>query len=81
MMATILYFGPARERTGVDSERIEIDAAVDVDSFWKAIIERHPSLESLRASSRLAVDMEYVSSDAMIAPDAEIAVIPPVAGG
>jgi molybdopterin synthase catalytic subunit len=80
-MAHILYFGPARERTGVDSEEIAFDKAIDIDGFWAQLISRHPSLDELRSSCRIAVDMHYVDDSSVIQPDAEIAVIPPVAGG
>jgi MoaE-MoaD fusion protein len=80
-MSRVLYFGPAREASGVDEEDLEGEKIQTVDQFWSVVIARHPRLAGLRASSRLAVDMVYAREDADIGAAAEIAIIPPVAGG
>jgi len=78
---TILYFGPARECAGVSSETIDGDLPITLDAFWDGAIARHPGLARCRAISRVAVGMEYLGADQTIPPDAEVAIIPPVAGG
>lgn len=77
----ILYFGLARERAGVSSEEIRFDTTVTVGLLWQRLIELHPGLAECRSISRVAADMEYVGDTDTIADAAEIAIIPPVAGG
>ena len=78
---TILYFGPARECAGIPSERIEHDGPLALDALWGLLIERHPRLAECRPISRVAVDMEYLDEERSIPAGAEVAIIPPVAGG
>ncbi len=77
----ILYFGLARERAGVSSEELLFEGQGTVDRLWELLIERHPSLAECRAISRIAADMQYVADDDRIGDAAEVAIIPPVAGG
>ncbi|MEO6047528.1 MAG: MoaD/ThiS family protein [Candidatus Kapaibacterium sp.] len=78
---TILYFGLARDHAGISSEEISARESITLEMLWTMLIDQHPSLELSRRVSRVAVDMEYVNDGAMIPPNAEIAIIPPVAGG
>ncbi|MEP7219762.1 MAG: MoaD/ThiS family protein [Bacteroidota bacterium] len=78
---TILYFGLARDHAGISSEEISGRESITLEMLWTMLIDRHPSLELSRRVSRVAVDMEYVNDGALIPPNAEIAIIPPVAGG
>ncbi len=80
-MAVILFFGPARERTGRDSQELPLQAGTTIAALWERLIELHPLLEPLRQSCRIAVDQEYASDDRLIGDESEIAIIPPVAGG
>ena len=77
----ILYFGPARECAGISSETIDSDRPITLDTFWEGAIARHPGLARCREISRVAVGMEYLGAGEMIPADAEVAIIPPVAGG
>lgn len=80
-MARILYFGVARDLAGRDAEELDLGDAGSVSELWNLLLERHPPLERVRGSTRLAIDMEYASDDTPVAGAREIAVIPPVAGG
>lgn len=77
----ILYFGLARDCTGVGSEDVVFEEGATVGRLWEGLIARHPRLAQCREFSRMAVDMRYVSDDEVIAGASEIAIIPPVAGG
>lgn len=77
----ILYFGPARDCTGLGAEEITIEEGTTVSGLWDALIARHPRLTECRAISRVAIDMSYAIGDEVISDAAEIAIIPPVAGG
>lgn len=74
-------FAQARQLAGTSSLPItwheNLDAADVLDQLGLAC----EALQSLLPSCRLAVDMQYVGSQAQIAVDAQLALIPPVSGG
>lgn len=78
---TVLYFAHARRITGVSQEEIPSLSPLSTSAFWDQLIERHPDIASLRSSSRLARDNDFLPPDALLAPTDEIALIPPVSGG
>jgi molybdopterin converting factor subunit 1 len=77
----VLYFAHSRRITGVSSEDISVSAPLSTSAFWDQLIQRHPDLASLRSSSRLARDNDFLPADALLSPTDEIALIPPVSGG
>ena len=77
----ILYFGPAREITGLANEEIGFDHEISTGDLCAHLALLYPTLERLLATSRIAVEMEYVTDGTMIPSLAEVAIIPPVAGG
>lgn len=81
-MLTVLYFGVARERVGVSQEEFPANTeALSVAELRTLLEERHPALKRLRPYLRIAVNQELMQ-DADVVPDgAEVALIPPVAGG
>jgi molybdopterin converting factor small subunit len=78
---TVLYFAHARRITGVSQETVLAEAALPASALWDLLVERHPGLGPLRASSRLARGNDFIPADALLQSDDEIAVIPPVSGG
>lgn len=80
-MAHIVYFGVARELAGVSTEEVAATGVESVAGMWSQLITRHPALASIRSVSRVAVDMKYATDETLIDDSAEVAIIPPVAGG
>ncbi|CAM3180696.1 MoaD/ThiS family protein [Rariglobus hedericola] len=78
---TVLYFANARRITGFSEEEIPATEPLSISAFWEQLVQRHPDLASLRSSSRLARNNDFLTSSAHIEPTDEIAVIPPVSGG
>ncbi|HYX93138.1 MAG TPA: molybdopterin converting factor subunit 1 [Myxococcaceae bacterium] len=78
---TVLYFAAARERAGTSSERVRIPAGTTVEGLIETLIQRHPELRSVRGIMRIAVNQDFADGDAPVPADAEVALIPPVAGG
>ncbi len=78
---TVLYFAHARRATGISDEKIPLSTSLSTTEFWDLIVQRHPTLEALRTSSRLARENDFLRADDRIEPDHEIAIIPPVSGG
>ena len=81
MRVRVLYFGILRERLGVREETIEIPAGTTAGQVTEALSKRHGDLATGVASLRLAVNLEYVDAERVLAEGDEVAVIPPVSGG
>ncbi len=80
MPLRILYFAAARDAAGVAREELAEPPAT-VAALRAALAARHPGLARLLPRCRIAVD-EAVADDQAALPDgAEVAVVPPVAGG
>ncbi|MDC0714946.1 molybdopterin converting factor subunit 1 [Stigmatella sp. ncwal1] len=78
---TVLYFAAARERAGLPREVLEVAEGAQVKEVLRLLVERHPALGPLLPHLRVAVDQEFVQEDAVVPAGAELALIPPVAGG
>jgi molybdopterin synthase catalytic subunit len=77
---TVLYFAAAREATGRTSEQVS-PAPESVGALRRLLAERHPSLVRILPRCRIAVDQEFTPDEAPVRDGAEVALIPPVAGG
>jgi molybdopterin synthase catalytic subunit len=80
MPIEILYFGAAREAAGARAESLPIAPATVAD-LRRALVERHPGLAAVLTRSRIAVDEAFAADDDAVHEGAEVAIIPPVAGG
>lgn len=81
MRIQLRYFAAARERAGTEGETLEVDDGLTVDALLALLGARHPSLAPLLPRLRVAVDQEFADGHQAIPPGAEVALIPPVAGG
>lgn len=81
MRVTLLYFAAARERAGRTSEVLDLAAAATVHDAFRAACAAHPGLEALAPHLRYAVDQAFAKADSPLHDGAEVALIPPVAGG
>ncbi|MFY1831212.1 molybdopterin converting factor subunit 1 [Myxococcus fulvus] len=78
---TVLYFAAARERAGTARERLEVPEGATVGEVLRLLAAAHPGLAPLLPHLRVAVDQEFVGVEARVRAGAEVALIPPVAGG
>ncbi len=79
---TVLYFAAAREKAGLPRESLVLEeAAPTVASLLARLVERHPALGPLLPYLRVAVDQRFAEASEPLAAGAEVALIPPVAGG
>lgn len=81
MLVQVRLFGGLTARAG--SNRVEVALADDatVADLRAAIAEQHPSLGPLVGGVKVAVDLEVAREDQPITATAEVALLPPVAGG
>ena len=80
MGVTVLYFAAARERAGTAQETVEWGGG-PVRQLLETLAARHPDLRALLPHLRVAVNQEFTSLDAAVPDRAEVALVPPVAGG
>lgn len=81
MRCRVLLFAAARDLAQSDELAVEVSPPVTAGAILDAIAGRCPSLAPLLPVCRLAVDQSFVTIDATIPPDVELALIPPVSGG
>ena len=81
MRIQVLYFAAARERAGVSREELEVAEGASVRAAVELIASRHPRLRELLPHLRIAVNQEFGRQEDALPNGAELALIPPVAGG
>jgi molybdopterin synthase catalytic subunit len=81
---TLLYFAAARERTGTAKETLTFapgEGPKDVAALLEKLTDCYPGLAPLLGRMRVAVNEEFSSESDALPDGAEVALIPPVAGG
>ena len=81
----ILYFAWLRQKTGIDSEEVEMPTHItDVAGLIKWLKERNENFAEALSdfeSIRVAVNQEFAEPDAPVAQGDEVAIFPPMTGG
>lgn len=77
----VLFFAAARDAARVSEARFEIEEDETVASLRRKVFARFEGLRGWERAVRFAVDGEYASDDRAVRAGAEVALIPPVAGG
>jgi len=80
MPLTVLYFAAAREAAGMPREAIPTPPAT-VGELRASLAAAHPRLARILPRCRIAVDQEFAEDSTRLRDGAEVAVVPPVAGG
>ena len=81
MKITVRFFAAARERSKRSTLDLEVPTGTTVAALTALLVERLPDLAPLMARLRVAVAEEFAVPDDVIPEGAEVALIPPVAGG
>lgn len=82
MPVSILYFAVARERAGLSEEKLPaVPPPGTVRALLALLGERHPALQPLFPHLRVAVNQAFAQLEDAVPDGAEVALIPPVAGG
>jgi molybdopterin converting factor subunit 1 len=77
----VKLFAAARQYAGAESVEVELPEGATVSDLRGALAERLPEARAVLQHAMFAIDMDFVSDQAPLRPDAEIACIPPVSGG
>ncbi len=81
MQRQVRLFGGLADRAGAPRVSVELDHAATVGELRDAVARQHPGLAPLLGRVTVAVDLEVASDDQRLTAGAEVALLPPVAGG
>ena len=83
MKVKVLFFASIKDRLGKDEEELELKDSTTLQSFLNRLKSENNTLAKfLEAHSFLfAVNEEIASLDAILKPNDEIAILPPLSGG
>ena len=77
----LLLFATLRDRAGAKSMELDIPADLTVQGLKDKISDEYPNLRESMSSVIITINREYAFDDAVIPPNAELAMFPPVSGG
>ena len=80
----IKYFAWIKSITNIDEEIVNDASIVDVKTLKKFLLIKYPKLDKYMNKNdfvRIAINLEYTTSNKSINADDEIALFPPVSGG
>lgn len=77
MTIQVRFFASLREQIGIAEKQLEVSPAMSVADVWLLAT----SQSEIPANTLLAVNMEYVDADQLVADGDEVAFFPPVTGG
>lgn len=78
MQLTIKYFGMLAEATSINEEEVQTEVCL-VSQLVEKLKHQHPKLSD--KNFKVAVDQKLVDQNHLIKSKAEIALLPPFAGG
>ena len=81
MNVTVLLFAQPRDIVGQGRIVVAVEEGSTPETVFAAVSAQAPGLAPLRADLRVAVDDAYCAWDAALKDGAELAFIPPTAGG
>ncbi len=77
----LLFFATIRDRAGTKSMELDVPDDMTVQGLMDKISMEYPKLKESMSSVLVTVNREYAFEDAVIPPNAEIGMFPPVSGG
>lgn len=76
-----LFFASYRDLVGTGALRVDLDPGATVADLVATLRSRGAPFDALPAEPAVAVNRTYAFMDEPLTPEAEVAFIPPVAGG
>ena len=77
----LLFFATIRDRAGVKSLELDIPADLTVQDLKDKLATDYPNLKDSMKSVLITINREYAFDEAVVPPNAEIGMFPPVSGG
>ena len=77
----LLFFATLRDRAGTKTMELDIPTNLTVQGLKDKISNEYPNLKESMSSVLITINREYAFDDALIPPNAELAMFPPVSGG
>ena len=77
----LLFFATIRDRAGTKSMELEIPEDLTVQGLKDRLANDIPHLKESRKSVLITINREYAFDEAIVPPNAEIGMFPPVSGG
>lgn len=77
----LLFFATLRERAGTKSMDLEIPDGTTVRGLRDMLARDHPALKPSLETVLISINREYAENEAVVPPNAEVALFPPVSGG
>lgn len=81
MRVRVLFFGQLKEIVGLAEDDAELSEGSRVEDLFERYRNRFPELAEFRPSVAASINQEYAAWRAPLAPDDEVAFLPPVSGG
>ena len=80
----IKYFAWIKNITNIEEEKVDDKNITDVKTLKEFLLKKYPELSQYMKDDefiRVAINLEYVTTNKTIDPKDEIALFPPVSGG
>jgi molybdopterin converting factor subunit 1 len=77
----LLFFATLRDRAGTKSMELDLPSGLTVQGLRDKISHDFPNLKDSMRSVLITINREYAFDEAVIPPNAELAMFPPVSGG
>jgi len=76
-----LFFATLRDRAGTRALELDIPEGMTVRGLKERLAAERPELKSAMQSVLISINREYAFDEALVPPNAEVAMFPPVSGG
>ena len=77
----LVFFATIRDRAGTKSLEMDIPADMTIQSLKERLSTDYPNLKESMKSVLITINREYAFDNAIVPPNAEVAMFPPVSGG
>jgi molybdopterin converting factor subunit 1 len=77
----LLFFATIRERAGTKTLEMDIPEEMTVQGLKDKLASDMPKLKESMSSVLITINREYAFDEAVVPPNAEIGMFPPVSGG
>ena len=81
MKVRVRLFAALREIVGQEEVEVDLSPGTTVSGLWEKLVSRNERLGPYAKSINFAVNHDFVPRERELAPDDEVAFLPPVSGG